>query len=401
MTRIKYLFSTPSGDMPPTENLLGTEIKTGTKISGRAPALIDYFNILSETILEQSENLFHFSGTGQKNQQSFRPNRLYITSEKCGSLYHVARACLFWRNCGQIVLAVITAFETTARKVLKRDHRNLSYLWDSRQIKLVPQPYFICDKKIGQGRNAITATISIMEWLEDFHEWHFICPIRNDSCRVVMWKPGHGTCPLPRPDQLEPRLFEKIAGILSYYFDPGDLSQICLWSNAAGDFIIRLDGCRQLSARLTTVREYQNIPEAVQGFGPAANLLVALLYLFLDITLIIRIDRTNGTGRYLFADSKFIKPAVTGFFAGLATLMKEKNLRLPVHELMHLLKDLNDRELLQVYSPLMDFHRTWGRADAHFMEIHLPRHCSELAITLKQLDDQLAATADSTSRLAA
>jgi len=399
MTTVTYLFATPSGDVKAPESLLSSQVKTGNRSLHNAPSLRDYFDILAETILEKARNLIPLELPRSKTLHPPRLMRLSITSEKCGSLYHVARADLETGELKRVCLAVITAFEPFARKVLERDHQNLLHLWNSRQNKLVPRPLYICDKKIGHSNNSPTVTISVMEWLQDFYEWHFTCPGGCDSCRITVWKPGSGFCTFPRKETGF-RLFEKIAEILSYYFDPVQLCQVGLWNHAAGDFVVRLPEEKRISAMLTTAREYRNIVRNPE-FDKEGNLLLALLYLFLDLVLNIRVDRLNGTGRYYFADQEFIRPTVTGFFRGLMSVMAETACALPLEELAHLLSSLSRQELLELYGPLLDFHRGWERADALFMEQHLSDHCRQLASNLELLQGHASELLDSTSELAA
>ena len=294
----------------------------------------------------------------------------------------MARARISASGLPEADFAILSAISPSSMRLLQKDYGTLLYLWKNRACKFVPRPYFICSRKIGLESSFLDITISGMEWLKGYFEWHFSPIAPEKGFGIMTWQPGNGIVPLPE-GFLEERLFELASTVLAYYFDPLGLRQICLFSNAAGDFVASLDRQGHLCVKLTTVRQYKNIMGADSGFHKMEGLLHALLYLFLDLVLNMRLDRLCGTGPYFFADARFIRPIIRGFFFGLYALGKESTVPLPLKELFYLIQGFTADELLSLYEPLMHLYREWKRADVKFLEKNIQRHCWELSNVLE------------------
>ncbi len=294
----------------------------------------------------------------------------------------MARARISAAGLPEADFAILSAISPSSKRLLQKDYRILSYLWKNRTYKFVPRPYFICSRRVGPERSCLDITISGMEWLRGYFEWHFSSIGPKKGFGIMTWEPGNGIVPLP-DGFLEEKLFELASRILAYYFDPVGLRQICLFSNAAGDFVVGLDRHGHLSVKLTTVRQYKNIMGSDSRFYKTEGLLYALLYLFLDLVLNMRLDRLCGTGPYFFADARFIRPIIRGFFMGLYAFGNESAVPLPLKELFYLIKGFTEDELLNLYEPLMNLYSMWKRADVKFLEKNIQRHCSELSNVLE------------------
>ncbi|RUM88090.1 MAG: hypothetical protein DSZ23_04890 [Thermodesulfatator sp.] len=380
MTKVQYLFSTPDGNIPAPETILTKHIKQGKTLASDL-TLKTYFDVLKQVILENWTKI-----SLQSSDFTGDIKKLFIICEKCGLFYHVARARIITQDSEEVSLAVITAFDESSRNTLKRDHEILGHLWKARKLKMVPRPFFITDALPVTGRQDLAVTVSIMEWLNDYHEWHFTRTAGQvPSFYIVTWQPGRGIVRLP--EGFSEQLFELISRILAYYFDPVHLFQICLWSNPAGDFVVSWNNTGGLSARLTTIRRYAKITGQTDNFDSNENLLTALLYLFLDTVLNIRLDRLDGTGRYFLAGHEFLLPTISGFFQGLSALFIETAIpREVMGQYVSLLKALSYQDLRILYRPLMDFYRNEKRQETGFLENSLPLHCSQLASVLADMN---------------
>ncbi len=386
MTKVKYLFSTPLGDVLAPKDLLSQNIRASSY--GAAPhlTLADFFKGMEGLILEHADQLLSEGCTPYPDPNS-QLKEVSIIMEKCGAFYHVARIHFLTSDHIQSDLALIVAFDNKARSLLKRDHLILSHLWHDRTKKVVPRPISLSDVEISGHGNKLPVTVSIMEWLEDLFEWHFSLSQKDNALGIVVWIPGTGTVPLNSKDY-EKRVFENISEILAYCFDPASLEQICLWNNAAGDFVIGWDNRGMLTTKLTTVRLYCPILPPVSVLSSEENLLLALVYLLLDLTLNIRTDRLDGTGAYFFAGPQYIEPTVLGFFKGLRLLMEEKAMSISYTEdLASVLNSLTVQDLMDLYETLLEFYQSWHRADEDFLKKRLRTHCKELSSVLERVHD--------------
>ncbi len=383
MTKVKYLFSTPRGELQAPENLLRKGLKANIRTTIEHFTLSDYFHSIEDIILQHQDEL----PTDDRSIMNSREiKELSIVMEKCGTHYQVSRIGMVTNRAKKQDLALITAFDHKSRNILKRDYRFLSHLWQTRHRKVVPRPISISDVEICSSSNTYPVTISIMEWLNGFFEWHFSQVGDDNLFGIVIWQPGTGIVPLKEKDD-ENKVFENIAEIIAYCFDPFDLRQICLWSNAAGDFVVGWDEKGIFSAKLTTIRKYSCIP-APDPLAQEERLVFSLLYLLLDLTLNIRLDRIDGTKGYFFAEPEILKPVIKGFFKGLRALREEKYIGSdPICGFLSLIGSLNSRDLMDLYQGLMDFYGRWNRSDEAFLQEKLASHCKQLATLLKGLSD--------------
>jgi len=270
--------------------------------------------------------------------------------------------------------------------MLHRDFDSVSYLWRKRKIKVVPEPFLLADVKIStQGRESLLS-IAIMQWLQGYCEWHFTAFRPHDDYQIVFWNNDKGCQQSPASD-CGFRIFHEISRILAYCFSPSGLKQICLWNNSAGDFVIRKDDRGRLRVKLTTVRRYDRLVDARDFASGNEAVIFALIYLFLELMLNIRLDRLDGTGEYFFAGPEFLVPSLRGFAAGLGQLAEEGHVQRGIlPHLSTLLSSMSSEELFALYSPLLERYVSWKRADVDFLKAHLPAHCRELVQTLRMTE---------------
>jgi len=176
----------------------------------------------------------------------------------------------------------------------------------------------------------------------------------------------------------------EISRALTYCFSPSDLKQVCLWSNSAGDFVIKKDDRDRLRVKLTTIRRYDRLIDTHSFASGNEAVISALVYLFLELMLNIRLDRLDGTGDYFFAGPEFLVPSLRGFAAGLRELADEGRIqRVILARVSTLLGSMTPGELFVLYSPLLECYVSWERTDVDFLKAHLSAHCREVAQALR------------------
>jgi hypothetical protein len=235
-----------------------------------------------------------------------------IRTEKHGAFYHVARADL--SVSGQTVsFAINVAVSETARAELERDFRFLRGLTNRYNYKFLPQVYF---KGAGMyrepGKPLRWLHMFVAEWFRDYHEFHLHREQADGSSRMLLWDLDRGSRYLSEHQCVA--LYRLGAKILTLYYNWNNFKQIYPWHHAAGDFVLREKG-DTLDLRLVTVRDYAAVVDFTTG--KKAGKLFALMLFFLHLTIQMRIDRLDGVGDVVWAESKCLEGVVPGFFEGL------------------------------------------------------------------------------------
>jgi hypothetical protein len=216
----------------------------------------------------------------------------------------------------------------------------------------------------------------LAEWFEGFCEFH----LTGDGSRTVIWDPESG--PLPVGDWQRREIYRGVARILGGYYQPESGTRIHPWHHGAGDFIARFkEG--GVSLRLVTVRGY---PAAATGeVGESEWILRTLLAAFLHLSFRTRIDRADGTGDLLWADSAAVEPTLIGFVEALADKPPIPGDSEPLSMLLlNLLDTLPERALHALAEETLDGFVS-GAAEIDLARRHLPAHVHDLKAAVRAL----------------
>ena len=342
---VEYCFSHPDGDIPLNSSLARRPLKISPAKEHPFLTLGDYFDsvykflsrdkglALCEAIAMVSGNNITFSSI----------QKILIRSEKHGGLYQVAGMEIETENTSA-KFAVNTALSREQAEWLKNEFNVITLLNEKTALPYLPVAYLIGDIDCG----ATSVTMALMEWFEDYHEWHFTLDRRDSKPKVRLWDQKRGNRFLSKQESRE--IFRQASKILACYYDFETYRRIRPWSNSAGDFIVsEKDG--RIEVRLITARKYEPFIEFLlkEDINPVAD----LLYFFLDLTLRMRLDRLDGTGKPVMADTSFLGAIVRGFLEGLGMERKEKDHpAISAHDLIHLLKGFNREDFQKtVFAP--------------------------------------------------
>jgi hypothetical protein len=198
--------------------------------------------------------------------------------------------------------------------------------------------------------------------------------------RIVVWDTVNGAFFLD--PSLEYELFRQIAWLHTTCYDPETGRQICLWHHSAGDFILKCEGER-VSVKLTTIRKYDRQFPFIEDVREER--VTALVCFFLDLTVRMRLDRLDGTGRAIIADGRFLAPVIRGFFDALVQMEKGRQGRLPLSpgELAAFLRGLSLQELAALFSTLEPVYMEEEEINMPFAGEGLAGHVKELHEALK------------------
>ena len=184
---------------------------------------------------------------------------------------------------------------------------------DTYHLTCLPKVFYKGEVVRHTSKGDATLSHSVQEWFEDYHEWHLSL---DDSGRqqITVWDMGKGYRTFSLEEGAE--IHRQAAKIITLCYDFRTGRQINPWSHAAGDFVVKVDE-RSFSVRLTTVRGYEPLPlfREERSFDP----LIRISYFFLNLTVRMRLDRLDGIGSVLWAESSILHPVVSGFCEALSS----------------------------------------------------------------------------------
>lgn len=302
---------------------------------------------------------------------------LVICYEKYGTLYHVIRIEAGTKeNKWKFALSVAQFQE--AKETLDQEFHLLDFLNKEYDFPYIPQAYFKHIQQLKKGSNRESFLMALYGWFEGYHEWHF----QKDDIHAetaVIWDMDKGYQRATKQEVAE--IIRLASKILALYFDPVTFQRIDPWHHGAGDFVVKREQ-GGMDVRLTTVRGY----EPIAAFPPDHTLLPseALLFFFLEMTIKMRLDKSEGMGAPIWASCTILPAVRDGFLEGLR--VKEKPGKVPpslVDEFIGLLRGLSEEDL---YSKLVQFsykYRYTDPSDFPCIRQHLKKHSSDLYRTLQ------------------
>ncbi|EFL49658.1 conserved hypothetical protein [Solidesulfovibrio fructosivorans JJ]] len=221
-----------------------------------------------------------------------------LRAEKHGALYHPASCTVrFDGDAAKFCLNV--AASEMGRGCLEVEAGLLETLRGRFTPEFLPCPYAY--GKVG------ALGLLLEEWFGGYHEFH-----QDGSGRVRLWDFDAGERLLTAGEAAA--LYGEAARILTRYYDTETGASIGPWHHGAGDFVARIaDGA--VSARLITVRGYGASRPFTEA-GPMAERLAGLSF-FANMTMRARLDRVNGVGDLVLADTAVVPSIVAGFATAL------------------------------------------------------------------------------------
>ncbi len=384
MPAVKYFFS--STDKKAVE-LTGADLSLPLKISLKEThetlTLNDYFHAVEQFLVKTCSKEFlqvltHILGRPVSDMASI--DKIHLFSEKLGAFYHIAAAEVFIKDT-VTKFAVSTAFTPTGIECLEHDFQTLTRLREYTGGSCLPRTFFTGRVKVDGTAPDHYFLITLSEWLEQFHEWHFSMDRSSKERHILIWDNNSG--PYFLPCRTEEQIFYQIARILTLCFNPCTAEQVCMWHNAAGDFIVRHDNGK-MEARLTTIRKYRPL---INYDGKShRDITLHTIFFLLDLTVRISMDRLDGIHEPVWADRKFLKPALTGFLNGMKLMENKGRIRAgTLTNITELLKGLSRRELLTLYGLLEKIYAAENEMDSAFILSNLDRHTKNLHAALIQL----------------
>jgi hypothetical protein len=378
---ISYCFASPGGDVPVDAETLARPFIVEPLQYHPFMTLADFFRIVSNFILGTARPVLTsaLSRSWERDITLQSIDSIIIRYEKYGSLYQIVSVEVI-SGSRKAKFAVSVALTPTARENIKLEYNLLSYINTRTGFSYLPRAFCINSEDIEKDGQVDTIVLTLAEWFEGYHEWHFS---KDDGGRdtIVIWDTGRGN--RPASDQEAYTIITEASKILTLYYDVDTSERIIPWHHGAGDFIVSTSA-GAVDVRLVTARGYEPFTSADAGetIDPARGLLLFLL----ELTTKMRLDKLEGVGDTTWAGGAFVTAAVEGFFQAMKTKESQNQCGLiKVEDFMDSVKALSQDEIGQIIRSQLDEYQTRDTSDYSVIKAHLEEHAQDLANALHHL----------------
>jgi hypothetical protein len=321
MPRFSYYISPLATPLSPASAVWRESLPLARPTSGKSAQIVvshgEYFDAIRSFFERDGGQMF--SGiVSQRVQQTLLAGdiqQIRVHLEKHGEFYHPAR--IETDAGGRTVSFVLNvAVSEPGKTQINGEFHNLKKLNAEFAESFLPQVYTWGEVTSGSRRKF---RMFLGDWLQDYCEFHLARNTSDNRLKLAVWDD-----PNPR-FFLSPRqsaqLYRQVARILAYYYNVTTFEQVFSWHHAAGDFVVRVNA-PELDVKLITVRHYKSFLNNADGLEDVSHnpemILQALLIFFLSLGIRTRLDRLDGVGELVWADSAAVAPTLTGFMEGLA-----------------------------------------------------------------------------------
>lgn len=372
---VSYRVSSPTGDIPVGPHELSRAFKIDPERAHPFLTLGDYFQAIETFVCSLSlcSNFQDPEGNGPAFSGKLPIERLTIRSEKHGAFYHIASIELRGKSHSS-KFAVITALSKRNRKRLHREFNILQNLGRRYRYPYLPRVYAIKELPVLRAGGRSSWALVLAEWLENYHEWHFVPGHGLGRAKIRLWDFGKGFRWLTSEEGLE--LFKQAAKILTLYVDGLDFSQIHPWHHGAGDFVVRAEG-GECTVRLTTARNYK--PILFLPAGQRESPYLSFLYFLLNMTIRMRLDRVEGIGKTIWIEPWVLLPVLNGFFDAIQGMIEDKRkLLFEPSDFRILLRSFTKEDFVKLLEPLLGLYEKEKDHELPIIRENLVSHGADL-----------------------
>ena len=297
-----------------------------------------------------------------------------ISLEKHGAFYHPLKITIETRKALPVYLMLNGAVKDPGATLIHKEHQLLACLASRVTPGFLPRVFgaetIACDKG--------TVCFLLGQWFEGFYEFHVTRTPRGNQVAVWQDDGTHETIPWEQAAQI----YQKIAGILTAYYDVHTGHEIGPWHHAAGDFVVSLNK-EGAAVRLITVRGMAPLTQmAAEPSDPGVKQLFHLLVFFLNLTVRMRLDRLDGIGPMVFLPEIVLDATVKGMFQALddragGRLGQADSIRLPASlsgEFMEFARRFDPGQVAQIIATLLEEGHS-GEAELDLVKKNLFTHC--------------------------
>jgi hypothetical protein len=300
-----------------------------------------------------------------------------ISLEKHGAFYHPLKITVKTPAAVPVFLVLNGAVKDPGARLVETEYALLTHLADRVTPGFIPKAFSMGTISCDNG----LVRFFLGEWFDGFYEFHVTQTPGGQ--KVVLWKADGSHEPMSW--QAATGLYEKIAYVLTAYYDIHTGHAIYRWHHAAGDFV----ACplyKGFDVRLITVRGLAPIIEMPsKTASPGVRLLFCLLFYFVNMTVRMRLDREDGTGPLVFLPEIVLDASIDGLFQALDDraadrLAGESCAGVPPDlpaAFLGFVKGFKSGQLVEMLAGLMD---DWypDAAEQSLVRENMPAHCRRI-----------------------
>jgi len=378
---ISYFFSSPHGDVPVDSETLARPFIVEPMKNHPFMALGDFFHLVRLFLLDRAGPVLtsSLSRIWERDVRLQDIDNVVIRYEKYGTLYQIVSAEII--SGGQKAkFAVSAALTPAAQENITFEYNLISYINTRTGLSYLPRVYCINSLDIEKDSHVETVALSLAEWFEGYHEWHFEKDHEGKDT-IVVWNTEKGNQNTSAEEAHT--IIREASRILTLYYDVESCERITPWHHGAGDFIVNTDSWK-VDVKLITVRGYETFstPDANQSVDP----LLGILFFLIELTIKMRMDKMEGMGDTIWADSRYVNAAVQGFFHAMKIKERDHECNaISIDDFMSTLKTLNQDEIASSISSYLEHNQAPDTADYKVIQEHLEEHAADLASALQQL----------------
>ena len=369
-----YSFSSSHGDVIVDDATLARPFIVRPFENHPFMTLGDYFLAIRDLILREDGRSLTalLSRLWKQNITIAEISTITIRYEKYGTLYHISSAEIVSGG-QQVRLTASAAVSAESKEALDHEFDLLQDLGRQNNLPYLPQVYCKHAVQIRKAEESETLLVTLSEWFENYHEWHFSRD-RNGREQIIIWDMEGGYRFASEQEAYE--IIRQASAILTFYYNTKTYHRIFPWHHGGGDFVVKAaEGT--VDVKLVTARGYE--PVRLQGQDPKIGPVRALILFFLETTVKMRLDKYEGMGESIWADASIAGAATDGFFQTLKIReSRGDTLPLRVDELLRELKALTEEELKTLLYSGMDEYRSHDPSDYRVILSHLGDHARDL-----------------------
>ena len=375
---VSYYFSSPEGDVSVDDATLARPFVLRPLEGHPFMTLGDFFTAVKDFILSDSgQSLVNLlAGLQGRELKLDDVEKIIIRYEKYGVLYQISSAEVLAGG-QRAKFAVNTAISDPAKETLQYEFDLLQFLSRQRKPSYLPSVYYRETMAVRREEGSETLFMTLSEWFEDYHEWHFSLDEYGRE-RIIIWDMGGGWRFVSESEAYE--IIRQASRILTLYYGVKSYCMIYPWHHGAGDFVVKIrNGI--VEVKLVTARGYRPLTLSTKDRG--ATPLEALLLFFLNTTVKMRLDKKEGMGEPYWAGTAVLKAVMDGFIDALRIESEDAFPATGATDIVSFLKSMSERDIKTLLYSLMDEYRLHDPTDAAFIQTHLDTHAGDLCLVIQ------------------
>jgi hypothetical protein len=301
-----------------------------------------------------------------------------ISLEKHGSFYHPSKVEAVAEN-RSIPFVLNVAVSKEGIECIQKEYLTLKRLNSEYQYSFIPAVYGRGDFAV---RNNLAVGMFLGEWFEGYNEFHISRDPSDGKEKILVWDNLQGSRFVSSGTATD--IYMQASKIMTCFYNIYTFEQIFPWHHAAGDFVVRQTGDKT-DVKLITARQYSSLFETKDQSKEIEMIFEGLLVFLVVLSIRMRLDRLDGTGDIVWADSKAVNGTIKGFWEGLKTKSGAKLIQADfIYELRVYLQSRSENELSGLAKEILNSFNQ-SAPDIQVIYRNLAKHTSEMFHALKIL----------------